>query len=82
MRTTRTVGVHEAKTQFSRLLRDVAAGGEIVVTRGGEPVARIIAVDPEPRAAESRGMFAGRFDLPEDFDADGDDFGDLFGLPR
>jgi len=34
-----TVGVHEAKTTLSELLRRVAAGEEVTITRGGEPVA-------------------------------------------
>ncbi|MBF6618795.1 MAG: type II toxin-antitoxin system prevent-host-death family antitoxin [Patulibacter sp.] len=77
-----TVGVHEAKTQFSRLLHDVEAGEEVLVTRGGTPVARIVPVIPPNRIAASRGMFAGRFRLPDDFEDDEDELGDLFGLPR
>ncbi len=78
----RNVGVHEAKTQFSRLLREVEAGDEVLVTRGGEPVARIVPAVPSSRIAASRGMFPGRFPLPDDFDRDEDEMGDLFGLPR
>ena len=36
------VGVHEAKTHLSRLLRRVAAGEEIVITSGGRPAARLV----------------------------------------
>jgi prevent-host-death family protein len=38
--------VHQAKTNFSRILREVEAGKEVIVTRGKKPVARITAVDP------------------------------------
>jgi len=38
------VGVHEAKTNFSQLLRRVAAGEEIVILRGSHPVARLVPV--------------------------------------
>ncbi len=34
--------VHEAKTHFSRLLREVAEGKEVVIARGKTPVARIV----------------------------------------
>lgn len=82
MATSRSVGVHEAKTHFSHLLREVDEGAEIVVTRGGEPVAKIVPVAKRSRASESRGMFAGRLRLSDDFGQDGDEFGDLFGIPR
>jgi prevent-host-death family protein len=61
------VGVHEAKTHLSRLLRRVSAGEEIVITSGGEPVARLVAV--EPRQRRVLGADRGRFDVPDDFDA-------------
>jgi len=32
--------VHEAKTRLSALLREVEDGNEVVITRGGKPVAR------------------------------------------
>jgi prevent-host-death family protein len=34
-----TVNVHAAKTHFSRLLDQAAAGEEIIITKGGKPVA-------------------------------------------
>ena len=39
-----TVGVHEAKTTLSRLLRRASAGEDVVITRDGEPVARLVPV--------------------------------------
>jgi prevent-host-death family protein len=38
--------VHQAKTNFSRILKDVEAGQEVIVMRGKKPVARITAVEP------------------------------------
>ncbi|WP_439632541.1 type II toxin-antitoxin system Phd/YefM family antitoxin [Glycocaulis sp.] len=40
------VTIHEAKTQLSRLIREIEAGGEIIIRRGKEPVARLIAEKP------------------------------------
>jgi len=40
------VAVAEAKAQLSDLLRQVEAGQEIIVTRNGEPVARLGPVRP------------------------------------
>ncbi len=64
---TSSVGVHEAKTQLSRLLHRVRAGEEIVITSRGEPVARL--VPPVHGAARDFGWDAGRLSVPEDFDA-------------
>ena len=62
-----TVGVHEAKTNLSALLRRVAAGEEVTITRGGEPVARI--VPAQRRAPRVLGRDSGLFEVPDDFDA-------------
>ncbi len=61
------VGVHEAKTHLSRLLRRVAAGEEIVIARGGKPVARLVGINDEPRL--ELGRDEGLFQIPDDFDA-------------
>lgn len=61
-----TVGVHEAKTHLSRLLRPVAAGQEVEISRNGEPVARL--VGPPAPSPRRWGLDRGRFTVPEDFD--------------
>ena len=38
--------VHQAKTNFSRILKEVEAGEEVIVMRGKKPVAKITAVEP------------------------------------
>jgi prevent-host-death family protein len=60
------VGVHEAKTHLSRLLRRVAAGERIVITSGGKPAALLVPV--ERAATRELGFDAGRVTIPEDFD--------------
>jgi prevent-host-death family protein len=63
---TKSVGVHEAKTHLSRLLEEVAAGEEVVITRRGEEVASLV---PVRRACARRfGMDRGRFVVADDFD--------------
>jgi prevent-host-death family protein len=37
-----TVGAFEAKTHLSRLLERVAEGDEVVITKHGKPVARLV----------------------------------------
>ena len=44
------VNVHEAKTQFSRLLDRAHAGEEIIIAKAGKPFARLVPLaDPEER---------------------------------
>lgn len=60
----RSVSAREANQQFSRILHDVEAGAEILVTRRGQPVARIVPAQrpgerqltPEQEAAHARSM--------------------------
>lgn len=61
------VGVHEAKTRLSELLRLVDGGQEIEISRGGEPIARIVPIR-EPRKRRL-GLDQGGFSVPDDFDA-------------
>ncbi len=61
------VGVHEAKTHLSQLLRRVTAGEEIVIAKGGKPIARLVPVE-RPKRREL-GRDRGLFEIPQDFDA-------------
>lgn len=72
----RTVNIHEAKTHLSRLLQEVAAGGEVVIAKAGTPLARLVPIGArvEPRPI---GLYDGASwrmeddfdDLPEDIAA-------------
>ena len=59
------VGIHEAKTHLSQLLRRVAAGEEIVIAKGGKPVARLVPLARPP--VRELGLDKGLFEVPEDF---------------
>lgn len=45
-----TLGAFEAKAHFSRLLDRVAAGEEVIITKHGKPVARLLAVEHRDRS--------------------------------
>lgn len=63
----KTVNVHEAKTQLSRLLARVAAGEEVVIAKAGKPVAKLV---PLPRRIRrAAGVDRGKVWMAEDFDA-------------
>jgi len=61
------VGVHEAKSRLSELLRRVEEGEEVTIRRGRTVVARL--VPAKPSGKRNLGIDAGLFDVPDDFDA-------------
>ncbi len=65
---TRTINVHEAKTTLSKLLRRVQAGEEIVISKSGHPVARLVPVTEPPRDRDL-GFAKGGVTIAPDFDA-------------
>jgi prevent-host-death family protein len=71
------VGIHEAKTHFSKLVKRVEAGDEVVVESYGKPVARIIGLEPagEPRKP---GLLAGKITIKPGFDELPEGFGEAF----
>lgn len=66
-----TVGMHEAKTHFSRLVRQAQDGDDVVIENNGTPVARIVAyADPAPRRRQG-GFGKGRYrEAPDCWDPD------------
>ena len=59
------VNVQEAQTQLPLLLTKVEAGEEIVITRNGKPVARL--VDCQPRGKRRFGAWKDRIAVGDGF---------------
>ena len=64
----RTVNIHAAKIQLSRLVDEAAGGEEIIIAKAGKPVARLVPLAPS-RPKRRLGILAGRMKVPDDFDA-------------
>ena len=62
----KSVNVHEAKTHLSRLLERVEAGEEVVLSRHGRAVARLV---PLARVRRRPGAMKGRIRLARNFEA-------------
>jgi prevent-host-death family protein len=61
-----TINVFDAKAQFSKLIARAERGEEIVISRHGRAVARLV---PMPTAQPDREAgWIEPFDVPEDFD--------------
>jgi len=73
------IGLYDAKVGFSRLLRRVAMGEDIIITRNGKPIVRIVAVKPPEQ--RRLGIDTDSFTVPQDFnDPTTEDGLDLFDL--
>jgi prevent-host-death family protein len=61
-----TVGSFQAKTELSRLLRQVRAGKSFIITQRGKPVAEIKPLDKKPKAGRW-GDMKGKIRMSDDF---------------
>jgi prevent-host-death family protein len=62
-----TVGIHEAKTTLSQLVKKAAAGQEIVISNNGEPVAKLVGLSGAT-APRKPGRLAGQIEIKPEFD--------------
>jgi prevent-host-death family protein len=63
-----SVNIHEAKTNFSKLIERVRRGEEIIVAKAGRPVAKLVPIDEAP-AERQPGSSRGKIWIADDFDA-------------
>lgn len=62
------VGMHEAKTQLSKLVERAEGGEEIVITRRGEPAVRLVPARRRDGFASLAGAWKGQVKIGHDFD--------------
>jgi len=62
------VNIYDAKTQLSKLIEEAAAGNDVVIARGGKPVARLTRLGPSKRKLKF-GVLKGKIKVSSDFDA-------------
>ena len=64
------INIHEAKTHLSRLIEDVANGSELLIAKGGRPMARLVPLgrDDSPRRP---GLLKGKLKISEEFERAG-----------
>ena len=73
------VNMLEAKSSLSRLVEAVESGAEteIIIARNGRPAARLVAIKAAP-AGKRIGVAKGKFEVPDDIDADAATIAALF----
>ena len=70
----KTVNIHQAKTQLSKLVEGAAKGESFVIAKAGRPVAKVMALDtPSGAKVRRTGFMAGQISVPDDFDEMGRD---------
>ena len=62
------VNIYDAKTQLSKLIEEAAAGNDVVIARGGKPVARLTRLSSSKRKLKF-GVLKGKIKVSTDFDA-------------
>ena len=65
----KTVNIHEAKTQLSKLVEQASKGESFVIAKAGKPIVKVTALST-PIGVEVRrlGFMAGQISVPDDFD--------------
>ncbi|MFI5890851.1 type II toxin-antitoxin system Phd/YefM family antitoxin [Actinoplanes sp. NPDC051513] len=60
--------IHDAKTNLSRIIERVEHGEEIIISRSGTPVAKVIPLNRRVNRA-GRGSLAGQLTMTDDWDS-------------
>lgn len=62
------INIHDAKTQFSKLVEAVSQGEEIVIARTGKSAARLVPITAK-KTVRQPGAMKGKLQVADDFDA-------------
>ena len=68
------IELDEAEAQLANLVQRVGAGAEVLITRNGAPLARIVPAGVQEAGERVPGSAKGLFTVPADFDEPLDDF--------
>ena len=63
-----TVNIHEAKTQFSKLVDAAMRGEETLIAKAGKPAAKLVSI-AAPKTERKFGVLKGKIRISKDFDA-------------
>jgi len=70
----KTVNIHEAKTQLSKLVEEAFNGEPFVIAKAGKPMVKVTALGAPVGAQVKRlGFIAGQVSVPDDFDRMGEE---------
>ncbi|HEX9169976.1 MAG TPA: type II toxin-antitoxin system Phd/YefM family antitoxin [Roseiarcus sp.] len=76
----KTVNIHDAKTQLSKLIDAAAKGEPFIIAKAGKPMVKVVPIDA-PAAPSRFDFMAGQCTVPDDFDTmDQAEIEKLFGV--
>jgi prevent-host-death family protein len=65
----RTVNIHDAKTQLSRLVDRAAKGEPFIIAKAGKPLVKVVPLNASDAPVRRRiGFMEGEGEVPDDFD--------------
>jgi prevent-host-death family protein len=65
----KTVNIHEAKTQLSKLIEEASKGESFIIAKAGKPVVKVTPLSaPTDGEVRRLGFMAGQISVPDDFD--------------
>jgi prevent-host-death family protein len=64
----KTINIHQAKTQLSRIVEEVASGQEVIIAKAGRPVAKLVPLKSSEKKRQL-GLLKGKLTIRGDFDA-------------
>jgi prevent-host-death family protein len=60
--------IHDVQANFSHIVDEVAAGAEIIITKAGQPMARLVPI-ATPAKTKTLGLLNGKITVSDDFNA-------------
>ena len=70
----KTINIHQAKTQLSKLVDQASKGEPFVIAKAGKPMVKVTALAvPEATKVKRLGFMSGQISVPDDFDRMGEE---------
>jgi prevent-host-death family protein len=69
----KTINIHEAKTQLSKLVEEAVNGEPFVIAKAGKPMVKVTSLGtPSEKEIKRLGFLSGQISVPDDFDRMGE----------
>ena len=66
----RTYNIHDAKTNFSKLVQDATQGEEVIIAKSGKPLLKLVRYKEKKKKSKLKlGFLKGKIIFSKDFDS-------------
>ncbi|MCW7490597.1 type II toxin-antitoxin system Phd/YefM family antitoxin [Leptospira meyeri] len=59
--------IHDAKSNLSKLIVQVLEGKEVIISKSGKPIVKLVRITPDPKLKRKIGLYQGKLKISEDF---------------